>query len=427
MNPLILSLPWGRGTESVDLTGLPVHLLRSRAPKTAPPVSGLVGQALAEPLAGPPLAELARGWRRATVLVPDATRKASLPEVLPVVLNTILGAGVPESGVVVLVACGTHPAVGDAELSGLLGALPEGVRAVQHDARDSEALVPAGRLNTGLNVRLHRLVTECDGLVAVSTVQHHYFAGFGGGPKLVFPGVAGYEEIQANHARVLDLGPPIRRHPGCEPGRLAGNPVAEEIAAAAALRPMNLLLTLVNGDDGSPRWAASGRPQEVFAAACGAVREWFEVAAGPFARMVASGGGHPGDDTLIQAHKALDAACRFLQPGGELLFIAELGGGAGSPAMAPFLADPRPESILSRLAENYVQYGHTTLRLVEKTGRFNVALVSRLDRATARRLNFVPVDDPNVIFNRWRQGSDHSPVGVLAGTPVFPAQPARSL
>jgi len=417
----MLSLPLGKGRLELDLGGLPLHVLTPRAPTVAQPAGELVRAALSNPTNGPGLTAMARGWRRVTVLVPDVTRKASLPEVLPELLTALFEAGVPPAGVTVLVACGTHPAAPPDALAVLLGTLPKGVGVVQHDARNREALVPAGTLESGLAVRFNRLIMDCDGLVAVSTVQHHYFAGFGGGPKLVFPGASGYKEIQRNHSRVLEFGPPLRRHPGCEPGRLAGNPVAEEIAAAAALRLPDVLLAMVNGDDGRPRWAASGNPADVFAAACQTVRRWFEVEGGPFARMVASAGGHPSDHTLIQAHKALDAACRFLEPGGELLFFADLAGGAGSPAMEVFLADPRPEAILAKLAEDYVQYGHTALRLVEKTGRFRIGLAgSRLEDDLARRLGFEPVGNPGLFLERWYRQDGQTPVGVLSGPPVFP-------
>lgn len=423
---MILQLPLGRELLGLDFADLPVQLLASRAPAARGSAAELARSAVTAPLAGPPLAVLARGWQRAVILVPDATRKAALPQVLPQVLGALVEADVPLRGVTVLVACGTHPRSEVAELAALLGPLPEGVTVVQHDARDETVLLPAGRLASGQVVRLHRLVLECDGLVAVSTVQHHYFAGFGGGPKLVFPGVAGYEEIQVNHSRVLELGLMPRRHPGCEPGQIAGNPVAEEIAAAAALRSPDMLVALVNGDDGSPRWTASGPPGVVFSEACTRVRQWFEVEGGPFHRMVASAGGHPGDHTLIQAHKALDAACRFLLPGGELLFVADLGGGSGSPAMDPFLADPRPGSILARLAEGYVQYGHTALRLVEKTTRFTVTLSSRLEEGVARRLHFLPVAEPGTVLDRWRRDSPSLPIGVFPGAPVYPSRLTRS-
>ena len=384
-------------------------------------MAALVEAALERPAAGRPLAELARGKRRVTVLVPDATRKASLPEVLPLVLARLAGAGVGPEAVTVLVACGTHPAAGAPELAALLGPVPAGVRVLQHDARDESALVPVGALASGEPVRLHRAAVEADLLLAVSTVQHHYFVGFGGGPKMVFPGVAGYAEIQANHGKVLDLASdPPRRHPRCEPGVVEGNPVAEEVVATARLRPPDFALLLVAGAEGAPAWAAGGPLETVFPRACEKVREWFEVEAGPFRRMVVAAGGFPTDNTLIQAHKALDAACRFATPDAEVLFVAACDGGAGSPAMEPFLADPRAAAIVALLAEDYVQYGHTTLRLVEKTGRFRVLARTELPRELAERLGMRPEPDVETVLDRWRDEDPERSVGLIAGPPVYP-------
>jgi len=418
---MILRLPYGRGSVTADLRGLHCFELRPEARHHSPPVGHLVKAAVAGPVEGPPLPQLAAGARSVTVLVPDATRKAWLPDVLPPVLSALTGAGVAPEAVTVLVACGTHPAADGPSVAALVGELPRGVRLLQHDARDVSALVEVGRLTTGEPVRLHRAAVEADLLVAVSTVQHHYFAGFGGGPKLVFPGVAGYAEIQANHRKVIDLAAdPPRRHPACEPSVLAGNPVAEEIAAAARLRPPDFAVMMVAGAEGHAAWAAGGPLAAVYTLACERVREWFEVEAGPFRRIVVSAGGFPTDHTLIQAHKALDAACRFAAPDAEVLFLAACDGGPGSPAMEPFLADPSPEAIVDRLAQEYVQYGHTTLRLVEKTGRFRVSVKSELPRELAARLGMRAVSDVAAVLDRWREEDPHDTVGLIAGPVVYP-------
>ena len=133
---------------------------------------------------------------------------------------------------------------------------------------------------------------------------------------MVLPGVAGYGEIQANHARVFDFsdGAAIRR-PECEPGRLEGNPVAEEIGAAADLRPPDLAVCLVPAGNGGIAEAVAGPWREAYAVAVARVRAVFEVSEGLSDLVVASGGGAPSDETLIQAHKGLDAACRFSRPG----------------------------------------------------------------------------------------------------------------
>jgi nickel-dependent lactate racemase len=152
------------------------------------------------------------------------------------------------------------------------------------------------------------------------------------------------------------------------------------------------------------------------------VREWFEVDAGPFGRIVVSAGGFPTDHTLIQAHKALDAACRFATPDAEVMFLAACDGGAGSPAMEPFLADPRVSAIVARLAEGYVQYGHTTLRLVEKTGRFRVAAKTELPRELVERLGMRAESDVAAVLDRWREEDPHGTVGLIAGPLVYPRQ-----
>ena len=416
-----MKLPYGRGTLTADLRALHCQELRPSGLRHPQPVGQLIEAALDRPTAGAPLVDLARGRRRVTVLVPDATRKASLPQVLPAVLERLGRAGAAPGAITVLVACGTHPPADREMLADLTGPLPSGVNVVQHDARDDSALVVVGTLPSGLPLRLHRAAVDADLLLAVSSVQHHYFAGFGGGPKLVFPGVAGYAETQANHARVIDLSSdPPRRHPACEPGRIDGNPVAEEIAVAARLRPPDFALLLVAGDDGRAAWVAGGPLDVTFPQACGKAREWFEVEAGPFSKMIVAAGGYPTDHTLIQAHKALDAGCRFAAPDAEVLFVAACDGGAGSPAMEPFLADPRASAIIARLAEAYVQYGHTTLRLVEKTGAFKVAAKTELPVELAERLGLRPVADIAQVLERWRRDDPHGVVGLIAGPPVYP-------
>ena len=418
---MILRLPYGNDAVAADLRGLRCRVLQTSAPKGATDAGALIGAALDAPVGCPPLVELAAGKRRVVVLVPDATRRAHLPTVLPALLERLERGGVDAAEVTILVACGTHPRVPESTLEALLGPLPPGVRVLQHDARDDEALVSVGALTSGEPVRLHRAAGEADLRLAVSALAHHYFAGFTGGPKMVFPGVAGYAEIPATHAGVIERSScPPRRHPGCEPGMIAGNPVAEEIHRAAALRPPDLALLIVAGSDGRPAWCAAGPLPAAFPAGVERVRQWYEVDAAGFSRLVVAAGGAPSDATIIQAHKALDAACRFAAPGAEVLFVAACEGGAGSPAMAPFLADPRPAAIIERLARDYVQYGHTTLRLVEKTERFRVHWHSLLDAGLVERLGAEPVADVQRVLDRWRDEVPGGTVGVMAGAPVYP-------
>ena len=91
---MILRLPYGRDAVTVDLRGLRCRLLEPTAPRGPADLAALVGGVLDAPVGTAPLAGLARGRRRVVLLVPDATRKAFLPEVLPPLLSRLAAAGV---------------------------------------------------------------------------------------------------------------------------------------------------------------------------------------------------------------------------------------------------------------------------------------------------------------------------------------------
>jgi hypothetical protein len=66
-----------------------------------------------------------------------------------------------------------------------------------------------------------------------------------------------------------------------------------------------------------------------------------------------------------------------------------------------------------------VQYGHTTLRIVEKTSRCRVYLVSRLDPTVAARLGFHTAADAAEVTARWRERYSGATVTVLPGAAVY--------
>lgn len=418
---MIVKLPYGTNNVAVDLRGLKVRPLAPSAPQGARDLGRLISRAIDFPIEGESLQRLAAGRETAVIVIPDATRRASLPGVLPTIVNRLLVAGIAADRIGLVVACGTHPPASESEIEELVGPLPLGIGIRQHTSREPAALIEVGELRPGVPLRLDRQAATADLLITVGAVRHHYFAGFGGGPKMVFPGIAGHDEIQANHSLVLRPSRgSIERHPGCEPGRLEANPVAEEIARAVDLRPPEFSLCLVSGRNGGIAWAGAGPWRPAFGAAVERVREWYELSGGGYEQLVACGGGKPGDATLIQAHKNLDAACRFAADGAEILYIAELGEGAGSPAMEPFLEDPRPESIIRRLESGYVQYGHTTLRIVEKTSRYRVYLKSALDDDSARRLGFIPIDNLDELAESWRSRGVRDRIAVMTEGTVYP-------
>ena len=208
----------------------------------------LEGAALAEEVPAPSAS-------RILIVVPDRTRSYPLPEILPALIERLLARGASAGRITVAVASGTHRP-SEHEISGAhLGALPAGTPVLRHDAAAPAA--HCGTTPAGTPVDVNPALLEADAVIALGATAFHYFAGFGGGGKMLFPGLGARAAIAVNHRRSLGPWPPGGLAPGVEPGRLAGNPLAEDLAAAHALLPAARHLTLwpVEGGHAGGRWS----------------------------------------------------------------------------------------------------------------------------------------------------------------------------
>jgi nickel-dependent lactate racemase len=160
------------------------------------------------------LAPLPLDGRRVLVLIPDGTRTMPMPLMFET-LERELGPRV--AALDYLVALGTHSPMSDAQLSALLGQTVTNGRAGQrrifnHRWQDPSTVVhlgaiPAreaaeltqGRLKQDVPVALNRLAIEYDHVLICGPVFPHEVAGFSGGTKYLFPGIAAAEIIDFTH------------------------------------------------------------------------------------------------------------------------------------------------------------------------------------------------------------------------------------
>ena len=82
------------------------------------------------------------------------------------------------------------------------------------------------------------LLSVRDLRIAFGQVEPHEFAGFTGGRKAILPSIAGYESIIRNHA--LDMLAAATARPGV----LEGNPIHDEMLAAARLARLDFIVNV---------------------------------------------------------------------------------------------------------------------------------------------------------------------------------------
>ncbi len=312
-------------------TGLEIELPRERttviephqAPALRDPDAALTA-ALRQPVAGPPLRDLAKPGQTAAISVCDVTRAQPRREMVGAVLRELDGIVRPED-VTILIATGTHRANTPAELLMMLGdEILGSCRVINHDARDDSSLVDLGESGKGVPTRLCRHWLEADLRITTGFVEPHFFAGFSGGPKMVAPGLAGLDTVLTLHdaARVGD--------PRSTWGIIDDNPLHSDIRAISArpeARPhfsMDVLL------DRTQRitHVFAGELFPMHRRACETARPIAMRETGRrFEVVVTTNSGYPLDQNLYQAVKGMSAAAQVVSDGGTILCAAECSDG----------------------------------------------------------------------------------------------------
>jgi nickel-dependent lactate racemase len=155
--------------------------------------------ALANPIGTGRIAELARGKRSAAIVVDDVSRPTPAAQLVPYVLAELAAAGVPKGEIRFVIGGGSHRQQTREELEKKLGAeIVAGYDCTSHDfmAGDLRGL---GSLPDGTPIYINRIVADADFKMTIGGIYPHGAVGFGGGSKLILPGVSGFATMYHFH------------------------------------------------------------------------------------------------------------------------------------------------------------------------------------------------------------------------------------
>ena len=249
--------------------------------------------------------------RRVAVVVADKTRLCGYDRYLSILLDALKEKGATKETICVYIAYGTHAAQSDAECRAAYGEVFSHYRFVHHDCTDDVGFTDLGTTRRGTPVRIRKDILDADLVITFGAISHHYFAGYGGGRKLIFPGLGQQAAIYHNHGLFLD---PQRRtlSAGCRSGRLAGNPLAEDLAEIESFRSADMAIHGILDSRGTVCRLMVGSGLDHFRQACECHGKNCEVEAGEgYDMVVASCGGYPKDINLSRSTRPF--TCRRLR------------------------------------------------------------------------------------------------------------------
>ena len=316
---------YGKGGIDFDEARYGAAVLESRIGELKAEGDGrkIVRTAIKNPIASPRLRELAKGKKSCVIIISDHTRPVPSKDILPEMFAE-LEAGAPGIAITLLVATGFHRPTTMSELEAKLGVdILKRVKVVLHDSRDAASNVKVGVLPSGAPCVIDRVAAEAELLVSEGFIEPHFFAGFSGGRKSVLPGVADQVTVLGNHcSKFIDS-------PFARTGNLDGNPLHEDMVAAAKMAKLAFIVNVVIDEQKRTVAAFAGDPFAAHRKGCDFLLGYAKVAARPADVVITSNGGAPLDQNLYQCVKGMTAAEATCKPGGVIIDCVECADGHG--------------------------------------------------------------------------------------------------
>ena len=324
-----VSIRYGKGELHVRLPmGCEATIIRKpEMPVLQDPIDA-IRDALMNPVDAPSIAELAKGVRRACLVICDITRPVPNGPILKGLIEQLRDSGVSLDRITILIATGLHrPNLGK-EMREVVGDdwVYNSVRVENHFARDRQWMVDLGKTPTdGIPVILNRHLVDADLRIAIGLVEPHFMAGYSGGRKVIAPGVAGEETIRTfhNHRFMAD---PL----SCN-GNLISNPLHRGQLEILKVIGKSYAINTVIDEARRMSFVNFGDCEKSHLESVAFVKRYAEVPLDrQFKTIVTSAAGYPLDKTYYQTVKGMVAPIQILADGGQMIIASACEEGLGS-------------------------------------------------------------------------------------------------
>jgi nickel-dependent lactate racemase len=193
--------------------------------------------AVQNPIGSPRLSDLAQGKKEAVILFDDLPKPTPAKLIVPFVLEELRAGGITDEHIRFLCAPASHRPLMYPEFAAKLGAdIVARYPVYNHNVYEHHIYL--GTTSRGTPVHVNKEFAGCDLRVGIGGIIPHPSAGYGGGGKIVMPGVASIDTIASHHIR-------FRGAATVERGRVHDNDFRLDIEEAARLAGLHFKVDAV--------------------------------------------------------------------------------------------------------------------------------------------------------------------------------------
>ena len=182
------------------------------------------------------------------------------------------------------------------------------------------------KLPSGGDIVVNKIAAEADLLVAEGFIEPHFFAGFSGGRKSVFPGCCSRKTVMYNHnSEFIDS-------QYSRTGNLENNPIHKDMVAAARALGLCYVVNVVINSEKKVIHAVAGDLEKAHETGTNWLKDKAGVERKEADIAITSNGGYPLDQNIYQTVKSMTAAEATLKDDGVIIVCSESGDGTGGDA-----------------------------------------------------------------------------------------------
>ncbi|MFH2035852.1 MAG: lactate racemase domain-containing protein [Candidatus Zixiibacteriota bacterium] len=309
-----------------------------------------------------------------------------------------------------IIATGTHQSPSIDQLRHIFGSLYEKLsdRIAVHSAADLDSMNEIGKDSFNQPVLVNNIFCRAKKVVIIGSVEPHYFAGFTGGRKSIFPGLCDYDTTVRNHNLAVSL--------KSAPMKLDDNPVHEHLNSLMKLIADKEIFSIqtVPGTncDNSKISLFCGELETSFNEARKLSKKIFGLKTDKQYDLLLAEVHPPLDRNLYQLQKSLENCQPAVKDGGHLMLFSPCREGVGSDKFYRLINHWNP--VKDKLPQGREAFGiHKLSRVYQISQRIGINLYSELEKGISDKVFYKSINDPQVFIDNFMEDIINAKVALV--------------